>query len=112
MTTLVPNATIGDTDTNIYYVVNNSTGPTSVTLPKNQPAGRRVAINVQFYTAGNVPNAPDPGGGTRTAQLTVHSQSPETITSGGAPVTTISNIVRVIQMYSDGAGHWIVVHQD
>lgn len=112
MAFLAANATIADTDSNIYYVVNNSAGPTSVTLPKSQPAGRRLTINVQFYTQGNVANAQDPGGGTRTAQLTVRTQNSETITSGGTPVTTISNIVRVIQMFSDGAGHWIVVRQD
>ena len=106
-------STIADTDNNLYYIVNNSSGPTSVTLPQNQPAGRRIFVVVEFYTEGNATNAQDPGGlGTRSFQLTVNAGGTDKIDTGAGFVTSLgssSGGVRGDYLVSEGSGIWYFV---
>jgi hypothetical protein len=110
ITPVAANGTISDADLNIYYLVDNSAGPTNVTLPTNQPLGRRIIIMTEFYTVGNAANAAVPGGGAPgSPQLTVNRQSTDTIDDGLSPLkTSINNVTRSVQLLNDGSGHWIV----
>src|SRR5579872_3826210 len=110
VTPIANNGTIGNTDPNIYYLVDNSAGAANVTLPTGQPLGRRIVLMTEFYTAGNAANAAEPGGGAPlSAGLTVKSQAGDTIDDGTNVLKTqITNVTRSVQLVFDGAGHWIV----
>ncbi|HYL72832.1 MAG TPA: DNRLRE domain-containing protein [Bryobacteraceae bacterium] len=110
VTPVAANGTISNTDPNLYYLVDNSAGPTSVTLPTSQPLGRRIIIMTQFYTAGNAANGAIPGGvGAGVPQLTVNRQGSDFIDDGASPLKTqITNVTRSVQLLNDGAGTWIV----
>jgi len=93
---------IPDTDTYIYYRVNNIPGtppgsPGTIQLPHANVAGKIVVvIGVNVNTAGD--NAE-----------TVYPQSGDTICSSGGCSGSGLSEQNPIQLISDGAGHWIVI---
>ncbi len=107
-TTVRPtNYTIPDTDTNMMYIMNNSGGAVNVTLPHATIAGRRLFVMVQFYTVNNLFGANDPGGIPPTLQLTVKTQGSDAIIANGASQGASFQTKRIIELSSDGSGHWL-----
>ena len=98
------NSTIGETDSNIYYLADNSGGAVSVNLPHSIVAGRLLVIHVKLYFTSN-----NTGAQVGTNQLTVKSQSGDSITAPGQPGVTSLTLNRSISLSSDGQGRWAVV---
>jgi Collagen triple helix repeat (20 copies) len=100
--------TIPDTDTFLVYMMNNPSGPVTLNLPHASAAGRRLIAMVKFHTAGNAVGGGEPGGGSDT-QLTVSAQSGNTILSNLSG--TSLGVPRIVELISDGAGHWLLISQ-
>jgi hypothetical protein len=102
--TLANNSTIADTDTNIYYISDNSSGAVTVNLPHASVAGRLLVIHSKLYFASN-----NTGAQVATSQLIVKSQAGNTIVPPGAAPTTSFSTNRMVALSSDGAGRWVIV---
>lgn len=58
---LASGATIPSNGTSVFYLVNNSTGAATITLPPANIEGKRLVIYVQLVQCGNLPNGGEPG---------------------------------------------------
>jgi hypothetical protein len=103
--------TIPDSDTYLYYLVNNGIGTTSA-------CGAAAALNLPHSTAvgagriviASPANVPLPTTVICTQLVTVAVQSGDTLRSqGGASSLTAAHPITAV---SDGAGHWIVMNSD
>jgi hypothetical protein len=98
------NGAIADTDSNIYYLADNSGGPVLLTLPHANVAGRLVVIHVKLYFANN-----NTGAQVSTSQLTLKSLPGDTLIVAGQAATTLVSFNRMASLSSDGQGRWVVV---
>jgi hypothetical protein len=100
--------TIPATDTFTYYLINNSTGPQTITLPPANVEGKHIVIIAQFVQCTNTPGGGEPGNcasHTITDQLHLQRQGSDTILDGNDAVVTTANFQRFAVLISHG-GVW------
>ncbi len=124
--------TMTDTDTHMYYLVDNSGGtqntpeagvssgnPATITLPHANVAGRVIVLiaTCRTMSTSNTCNVPTDGNSQPISgsQITVHTQGGDTIvqinTGAGSatPSTTQAQAEQfTLSLFTDGAGHWYV----
>jgi len=127
---LIRGTTISDTDTHMYYIVDNSGGtqnsngsgnsagnPQTFTLPHATTPGQVVFFiaNCRTVSSGGACNNTADGSrqAINTSQITVHTQGSDTIISthfSGLPTNSTSAMADefVVAFFSDGSGHWYI----
>jgi hypothetical protein len=102
--------TIPDTDPSLIYWMNNASGPVTLILPHAGAAGRKLIAMVKYHLANNTVGASEPGGGPLNSnQLTVITQIGETIQSNVSGPSLA--VPRIVELVSDGSGHWLLLAQ-
>jgi hypothetical protein len=93
------NYTVPDTDTFIYYLLNNPSGsPANLNLPHASVKGRILYA---------IPANTSPAG---VNKVTVTAQGTDSIFTGSNPAAqTNFSSQRPISLFSDGTGHWHVI---
>jgi len=107
-TILAPGATIPATDTFSFYLVNNSGGPATITLPPANVEGKRLLIYVQLVQCINTPGGGEPGNcssHTVTPQLHLQGQGGDLIFDQSNALVTTGNFIRFAELISH-SGIW------
>ena len=87
--------TIADSDTHLYFVVNNSSGPVSITMPHANVRGKLIEVV----------------GTSKANTITVNRQGTDVIDSTYAAGGTNATTDCFVGLLSEGNGRWKVVYQ-
>jgi hypothetical protein len=105
---LTPGAIIAPTNTSVFYLVNNSGGAATITLPPANVEGKRLLIYAQFVQCTNTPNAGEPGNcasHTVATQLNLHGQGSDQILDQNNTLVATAHFNRFAELISHG-GTW------
>jgi hypothetical protein len=100
--------TIASADRNMFYIVDNTAGAVTVTLPPANVVGRRLFIFAKFVQNGNTANGGEPGvcPSPPCTQLHLQRQGTDQILDGSFNLVTTANFNRFAELLSDGSGIW------
>ena len=101
--------TINDGNTNMFFIVDNTTGPVTVALPHANVAGQRLVVFAKFVQVGNIANNGEPGGacgGGLCMQLHLQGASGDHILDQNDSLQTTANFFRFAELISSGSGLW------
>jgi hypothetical protein len=105
---LASGATIPATDTSVFYLVNNSTGAATITLPPANIEGKRVVLYVQLVQCTNTPNGGEPGNcssHTVSTQLNLQCQGTDRILDQSNSLVATAHFNRFAELISHN-GFW------
>jgi len=97
-------------DTNMFFIVDNTNGAVTVTLPPANVTGQRLFVFAKFVQNGNNPNAGEPGGactgGPPCTQLHLQGVGTDQILDNNAALQTTADYLRFAELISNGTGIW------
>jgi hypothetical protein len=102
---LSPGTVIPANDSFVFYLVNNTGGAASITLPPANVEGKRLVIYAQFTQCGNVANAGEPGNcgsHTITTQLNLLRQGTDMILNQSNALVAAAPFNRFAELISHG----------
>jgi hypothetical protein len=102
--------TINDGDTNMFFIVSNTSGAVTVQLPHANVTGQRLFVFAKFVQVGNVANGGEPGGacggGPPCTQLHLQRAGTDQILDQNDALMTTANYIRFAELISNGSGLW------
>ncbi|HEV3198011.1 MAG TPA: DNRLRE domain-containing protein [Bryobacteraceae bacterium] len=102
--------TINAGDTNMFFIVDNTSGAVTVTLPPANVSGQRLFVFAKFVQNGNNANGGEPGGacggGPPCTQLHLQSVGTDKIFDQNANLAATAAFLRFAELISNGGGTW------